>query len=180
MQLNEEPDTIMDSYDLYLADLGERLEVDRETRLLVLDSAASIEMELYAIVATYLGGDDLRRRNVVERNVARWGGVSNMLVFVRDAVAEHDTLTDSDESHFAAIRELIQARNLIAHGRVETWHANDPELRGDDLGRTIYKRSRTGEMTWEWLSFEEARRKAYTARKSATSLGRRVAELRPS
>jgi len=167
----------MDSYDAYLAELHDRIEVDRETRLMVLDVAACIEMELCAIVATYLSGGDSGRRNVTERNVARWGGVQNLLKVLRDAIAEHDELNSADVEQITAINSLLEVRNLIAHGRVETWHANHPELRDDDLGRSIYKRSRSGDMTWEWLSFEDAQRKSVSARAATTALGRRMANL---
>ena len=70
---------------------------------------------------------------------------------------------------------LFGMRNLIAHGRVETWHANHPEIRDNQLGRTIYKRSRSGEMSWEWISFEDAQRKARVANGATASLGRRLA-----
>jgi hypothetical protein len=136
-------DSALDMYEAYMADLRDWIEVDRETRLLVLDTAAGLEMEIYAIVALYLGGGDVNRRDLVERHVATWGPISRLLDLLKDALRTHGQTSDG-----AAINALFDTRHLIAHGRVETWHANDPELRDGDLGRQIYKRSRTGNTDW--------------------------------
>lgn len=48
----------MDNYDLYLDDLRDRIDIDRETRLAVLDAAAGAEMELLATAVFYLMGPD--------------------------------------------------------------------------------------------------------------------------
>lgn len=167
----------MDSYDLYLSEMHERIEVDRETRLSVLDAASAIEWELMATVVYYLAGDDARKQRVIERQIGSWGGSNSMKRLIRCALEEHGALADEDEVNLAALSELIELRNLIAHGRVETWEANHPEMKDGRLGRAISKRSRSGDLSWEWIDLDEASQMARTARAAVAAIGRRVADL---
>ena len=167
----------MDSYDAYLSDLHEQIEVDRDTRLAVLDAAVAIETELMAIVIFYIAGDNASKRNVIESQIGTWGGSNSMKRFIRCALGEHDAVTSEDERNLAAISELIELRNLIAHGRVETWEANHPEMKDGKLGRAISKRSRGGDVSWEWIDLEEANQMWRTARVAVSAIGRRIADL---
>jgi hypothetical protein len=63
----------LDGYDLYLADIAELEQQDRDLRFRVLDGAVAVELELIAVAVLYLGTGCDERRDAVERLIGSWG-----------------------------------------------------------------------------------------------------------
>ncbi len=165
------------AYENYLADRETRIERDRSTRLQILEAAALVEGELIAVAVFYLGGSSAEKQSVVDRLIFSWGGREAAEKIIRTALAAHGELTSDDQRNFQHIKELVELRNLVAHGRTETWEANDPDEQDGELGRLIHHRSAKGTEGWRRLNFSEAEDKSKAGREAAIALARHLADI---
>ncbi len=168
-------------HEQYLAELDDRDRQDTWLRFRILDAAVFVEHELLAVAASYLGGDDPTKRELVERLIGTWGGLKAPTGIIRTALELHEQLDTEAEDMFRRVTSLLDLRHLMAHGTTESWQRNSPEVREGRLGRELRTRSKTGALENRWIDFAEAEEKIQDGREAAAGLARRVADLtRPS
>lgn len=169
-------DSLTDRWDAYLADEGALQQRDADIRLSVLEAFAKVESELIAVGVFYLGGASMARQEAVEQCIGRWGGFKLTLDLMRVALPLHGVGDDVPEK-LADIQALRELRNLIAHGRVTTWQANDPDVEDGRAGRQILNRTGKGVQSWKRIDFDDAEEKVTAALAAVDFLSRTLAEV---
>ncbi len=170
-------DTPIAHYEAHRAEQESLQERDADVRLSVLDAFAHVESELIAVGVLYLGGESLAMWEAVQQCIGHRGGLDLTLDLMRVALPLHG-VGDGVPEKLADIAALRELRNLIAHGRVSIWQANDPYVEDGRAGRQILDRAKKGGLqSWKRIDFDDAEEMVTAAREAVDSLSRTLAAV---
>ncbi len=174
--MDQHDDTPIAHYEAHRAEQESLQERDAAVRLSVLDAFAYVESELIAVGILYLGGESLARWEAVQQCIGHRGGFKLTLDLMRVALPLHG-VGDGVPEKLADIKALQDLRNLIAHGRVSIWQANDPYVEDGRAGRQILDRTGKGLQSWKRIDFDDAEQMVRAAREAVDSLSRTLAAV---